>query len=850
MLLAQKADPFLPKGHKNALAKAVDSNYDDAAKILFERMKHVLISKGSERTLQVAFSSFLDFEPFDLFKPMAENFVLTPGKTLLNLVHLARNCRRATKLMKTANTEVMRKYEQVAQQCPLVMHALLQTLDVSQLFSLFFETQHGSALLLEMVSFDMEGDMDDVLASEEVYVIIDKRWNGRLWRTITRRNARDGSYLPIWKAVVFFCVFFFYALPLNLAILPLCVMFPPFKSWVKNRISEDDGSGSSGGGHGKGRTGVGGVQRSRSRRDSLLDFFGSEASRKKRGSNAEPSEARYYGDAAPGIGWLKPLLGITISRKGLYLLETPGICLTIYIAAQLVFTALFIAVELPTNGNLNPAPQLRFVLMFWAASNAWLGVEGLLTDFTSWQADWLNLFELPGTMISFCSLFSSFVFRYDDEARHSYYYQQDRYGESLRAVAVCILLVLQGLRALQMSSTVGPLILMLKFMLLDFLIWVCIAGVCTVAFSVAIWQTFQYDAGDYTQDDCEIHGYFDESVVQTIPRLMTAYFGGGEDYVQCFARASESGDYTASVLIFVYLVLAVVILMNMLIAMMAKTFDKVHEHYTRNYKVMKVKLFVAYLRRDLAHSAPFVLFGFPFFLYTWGCNLLAKLRKRWKEREGRDKEGWAEVAVDAAHQLFSETTSVLQLLSETYPNWYDESMKHSFPDIDSIVPTRLDRTGGINEDGGDQGTSGMQVSKWESSVSEEKPVNRAVLPPKTLQWIAKVHRLYKAAYPEDEAHTADDIEVVGKEVMRQFEMHIKNTLKMGTDQELEFETLLVQQRQMVVNQDKLADAIGALTQEVRVLGEHKMPPATLPKPSLPPVAESQASKVLAAPAVA
>ena len=374
VLLAQKADPFLPKGHKNALAKAVDSNYDDAAKILFERMKHVLISKGSERTLQVAFSSFLDFEPFDLFKPMAENFVLTPGKTLLNLVHLARNCRRATKLMKTANTEVMRKYEQVAQQCPLVMHALLQTLDVSQLFSLFFETQHGSALLLEMVSFDMEGDMDDVLASEEVYVIIDKRWNGRLWRTITRRNARDGSYLPIWKAVVFFCVFFFYALPLNLAILPLCVMFPTFKSWVKNRISEDDGSGSSGGGHGKGRTGVGGVQRSRSRRDSLLDFFGSEASRKKRGSNAEPSEARYYGDAAPGIGWLKPLLGITISRKGLYLLETPGICLTIYIAAQLVFTALFIAVELPTNGNLNPAPQLRFVLMFWAASNAWLGV--------------------------------------------------------------------------------------------------------------------------------------------------------------------------------------------------------------------------------------------------------------------------------------------------------------------------------------------------------------------------------------------------------------------------------------------------------------------------------------------
>ena len=108
--------------------------------------------------------------------------------------HLAApHCRYAALLMKTANTEVMRKYEDVATQTPLVISAMLQTLESSQLYSLFFATENGSEFLLHLVSVDMEGYMDDVIASEEIYVTIDKRWKGRLWRQIMRRNARDGS---------------------------------------------------------------------------------------------------------------------------------------------------------------------------------------------------------------------------------------------------------------------------------------------------------------------------------------------------------------------------------------------------------------------------------------------------------------------------------------------------------------------------------------------------------------------------------------------------------------------------------------------------------------------------------
>ena len=134
---------------------------------------------------------------------------------------------------------------------------------------------------------------------------------------------------------------------------------------------------------------------------------------------------------------------------------------------------------------------------------------------------------------------------------------------------------------------------MLKKMIVDFLIWVTIAVVITVAFSVAIWEAFQYGVDDYTEDDCGVHDYFDgteersslSTVMLTTVRMGTAYFGGGEDYVQCFARTSD--NYAASILVFVYLLMAVVILMNMLIAMMAKTFDKVYENSLRNYKVRR-----------------------------------------------------------------------------------------------------------------------------------------------------------------------------------------------------------------------------------------------------------------------
>ena len=46
-----------------------------------------------------------------------------------------------------------------------------------------------------------------------------------------------------------------------------------------------------------------------------------------------------------------------------------------------------------------------------------------------------------------------------------------------------------------------------------------------------------------------------------VPKMATAFFGGGEEYVPCFSKTQRTP--TSSVLMFTFLVLGVIILMNM-----------------------------------------------------------------------------------------------------------------------------------------------------------------------------------------------------------------------------------------------------------------------------------------------
>ena len=100
-------------------------------------------------------------------------------------------------------------------------------------------------------------------------------------------------------------------------------------------------------------------------------------------------------------------------------------------------------------------------------------------------------------------------------------------------------------------------------------------AVILIGFSVAIFEAFEYSMDPASADiaaECDATE-FALSYLHHLPQMMVTILGGGEEYVLCFANSAASP--TAGVLMYTFLVFAVVILMNMLIAMMAKTFDEV-----------------------------------------------------------------------------------------------------------------------------------------------------------------------------------------------------------------------------------------------------------------------------------
>ena len=141
-------------------------------------------------------------------------------------------------MMRTENTEVMAKYALVRHQTPLVVMGLLQTLDIDQLYTLLLETTSGAELLLEMVKPSLEGYFDDVLASDQVYIIAEKRWDGAFIRKFYHRNKGNGRQINFMNSCILALMWVVAAVPLNLLWSPFCVLLPPVRRKLKAFFSD------------------------------------------------------------------------------------------------------------------------------------------------------------------------------------------------------------------------------------------------------------------------------------------------------------------------------------------------------------------------------------------------------------------------------------------------------------------------------------------------------------------------------------------------------------------------------------------------------------------------------------
>ena len=220
-------------------------------------------------------------------------------------------------------------------------------------------------------------------------------------------------------------------------------------------------------------------------------------------------------------------------------------------------------------------PRTTSVLVFlWALAAAASEVQDMVTDYGIWHLDKLNVLELSGLVTASVGQGSA--------AGLGFFSPQT--NDSIRSVAVLLLVMVQGLRLLQRSVRAGPLVLMcIRMTINDLSVWLllAVAGVI-LPFAASILITFHGASGGEMSGECEgldttLSDPKGSLFVLLLPLVNSDWLVG------CIADMANPA--TAGLLL-VYLLLSVVLLLNLLIALFAKTFDTMNDTIDTLFQVL------------------------------------------------------------------------------------------------------------------------------------------------------------------------------------------------------------------------------------------------------------------------
>jgi len=221
----------------------------------------------------------------------------------------------------------------------------------------------------------------------------------------------------------------------------------------------------------------------------------------------------------------------------------------------------------------------------------------------------------------------------------------------LLAVGVTLLSVSQLMKILMVDSRFGPYVLMIFKMLIDVGKWLvilfCVVAPSALGLSVTFSREFaatasygrgEGDAGDAIErfevavermaaiaddDSCRLmFATFVTSQLGTARILFESAFGGIEGVFGCFALAHDHGNWAFSYIILVfYVIVSVILLINLLIAVMARTFDKIYESATLNYQ-QQLAVVVLLASREHTVTPPFELLSLPYHAASLSVQLV------------------------------------------------------------------------------------------------------------------------------------------------------------------------------------------------------------------------------------
>lgn len=531
---------------------------------------------------------------------IAPAFRTAAGQALGQAVSISAAAMASARLMKQQNTEQFDKLVVASHHAQLSATALLRTLEAEEL-ELLLSTRRGEGAMRDAVTHECKL----LLGDGGVQALLRRRWRGSLIEGLV-----TGEVQAPWGASVALgpsnyslqLLLVALLLPANLLLLlPLVTVCPPLEDWIVRALP-------------------------------------------KLGSYRKNTVSQRHGFSETySFYWASLyLLNVPLLRFVLSTLSSLALATGLTLMPPAVDARSVVSSEPPMPPDGAP------VLLVWSVASLIAALRNLAIDPTAWRSDPLNYLMLPALVLASAALGSTFL-RCFEVGGHAFATREftPTRMEGLLAIAVALLWMSGGLGLIRLVSSLGPLVLMLFKMLGDVSQWLMLVVVILFGFAASLYVVFKGAAaegvversralkegvprgGGGEADECdqytfEIGANLGHDMIVLYQSLM-----GGDTELFCLEQSEHWAVATS--LMSVYLMLAVVLLMNMLIAQMSKTFDNVWEAQALEYQFISAQLVLQWAALPPA-PPPLSLLGLPYALLK---TLRGLCLNRERSRSGR-----------------------------------------------------------------------------------------------------------------------------------------------------------------------------------------------------------------------
>ena len=190
-----------------------------------------------------------------------------------------------------------------------------------------------------------------------------------------------------------------------------------------------------------------------------------------------------------------------------------------------------------------------------------------------------------------------------------------RSPREMLAAALTISITATGLRLLTLLSATGPLVSMFFRMLKDCFEYGLLQILFIIAFAVAFHVLLHDGIGEECVDFYEVPtSLYSPNIIYRGVSLLGLVLGSHDADMGCLQRTRFW--FMAPALMMTYMFLSSILLLNMLIAMMSKTFDLIHTNHQADYNRLFLQLVLRYSDAHLV-PAPLNVLGGPAQIVSW-----------------------------------------------------------------------------------------------------------------------------------------------------------------------------------------------------------------------------------------